>query len=356
MSAEAATTPWWADARHGADRSADRRPASAAHRQTAPRAARPTAAGVPTVTGHACRRSRRTTTGRGTPTRTSAACARGAPGCALLAGLASRGRRPPHRGRTPPDAGRSGARRRPAGSRRRGRRRRRRSSASTSTDRPPALLERCMSVFEPVAIGIDIGGTKLVAATVAADGRVIDRHRRDTPAHDTAAARWPPCGPRSSTSPAAATTCPVGVGIAGLVIARRRGPLRTQHRGARRAPSRPSSPTRPTAPIAVVNDASAAALGEQRAGAADGHRDVVLLTLGHRCRRRVRRRRPTRARRQRLRAPRSATSSSRRAAGRARAATTAASRPTRRAPRSGCIAPNGPSTPTARPRSATPPR
>jgi glucokinase len=39
-------------------------------------------------------------------------------------------------------------------------------------------------VTEPVAIGIDVGGTKLVAATIAADGTVLDRQRRETPARD----------------------------------------------------------------------------------------------------------------------------------------------------------------------------
>lgn len=128
---------------------------------------------------------------------------------------------------------------------------------------------------QPVALGIDVGGTKLVAATVAADGQVLTRRRRTTPARqpdqvvDTLAELIEELG----------AGLPVGIGIAGLVspagdvvygpnIAVRDLPL------AQALEERTG--TRP----AVVNDASAAALGEQRAGAARGHDDVILLTLG----------------------------------------------------------------------------
>lgn len=129
--------------------------------------------------------------------------------------------------------------------------------------------------MDPVALGIDIGGTKLVAATVAADGTVLNRHRRATPAHDAAqlvaAIREliEELGPQ----------LPVGVGIAGLVTPDGHilyGP----NIGIRELPLRELLDDATTRTLTVVNDASAAALGEQRAGAARGHRDVVLFTLG----------------------------------------------------------------------------
>jgi glucokinase len=130
-------------------------------------------------------------------------------------------------------------------------------------------------VSGPVAIGIDVGGTKLVAATVAADGRVLERLRRDTPAHDedelVASLR--------ALVGELGESLPVGVGIAGLVTGAgvvRYGPniaVRDLDLAGALAPV-----TR--APVQVVNDASAAALGEQRAGAAQACRDVVMLTLG----------------------------------------------------------------------------
>lgn len=130
----------------------------------------------------------------------------------------------------------------------------------------------------PAAIGIDIGGTKLVAATIAADGRVLDRLRRETPAHDTALLLETL---RHAIVDLAdgRTDLPVGIGIAGLV-----SPDGVIHYGpnigVRDVAIAAELADTTAAPIAVVNDASAAALGEQRIGAARGHRDVVMMTLG----------------------------------------------------------------------------
>ena len=128
---------------------------------------------------------------------------------------------------------------------------------------------------EPVAIGIDVGGTKLVAATLAADGRVLERLRRDTPARDADRLVADLGGLIAELGPG----LPVGIGIAGLVTPEgvvRYGPNISVRdldlAGALRAEGATHA--------VVVNDASAAALGEQRAGAARGHADVVLLTLG----------------------------------------------------------------------------
>lgn len=131
---------------------------------------------------------------------------------------------------------------------------------------------------DPVAIGIDIGGTKLVAATIAADGRVLDRQRRETPAHDTALLLETL---RTSIRHLAEgrLDLPVGIGIAGLVSPEgviRYGP----NIGVRDVAIAHELADTTSGPIAVVNDASAATLGEQRVGAARGHRDVVMLTLG----------------------------------------------------------------------------
>jgi glucokinase len=128
---------------------------------------------------------------------------------------------------------------------------------------------------EPVAIGIDVGGTKLVAATVAADGRVLERLRRQTPANDEEELVSSLRGLVRQLGPA----LPVGVGIAGLVSADgvvHYGPniaVRDLDLAGALAPAT-------DAEVAVVNDASAAALGEQRVGAAQAHEDVVMLTLG----------------------------------------------------------------------------
>jgi glucokinase len=128
---------------------------------------------------------------------------------------------------------------------------------------------------DPVALGIDIGGTKLVAATVATDGTVLRRHRTVTPANDdellvdTVRSVITELGPE----------LPVGIGIAGLV-----SPTGVVHYGpniaVRDLPLAELAGEVTDAPVTVLNDASAAALGEQRVGAGRGHRDVVLFTLG----------------------------------------------------------------------------
>jgi glucokinase len=133
-------------------------------------------------------------------------------------------------------------------------------------------------VTDPVAIGIDVGGTKLVAATVAADGTVLDRQRRETPARD------------ASSLVETLRRCigelgggegrlPVGVGIAGLVSHDgevRYGP----NIGVRDLPLARELVEAAGEPVTVVNDASAATFGEQRVGAGRGHDHLLMFTLG----------------------------------------------------------------------------
>jgi glucokinase len=133
-------------------------------------------------------------------------------------------------------------------------------------------------VPDPVAIGIDVGGTKLVAATVAADGTVLDRVRQETPASDpelllTTLAR------SVAELGGGDARLPVGIGIAGLVTPDgqvRFGP----NIGVRDLPlaARLAGITNRT--VTVLNDASAAAFGEQRVGAGRGRDDVLMFTLG----------------------------------------------------------------------------
>ncbi|MEX1178849.1 MAG: ROK family protein [Nitriliruptor sp.] len=126
------------------------------------------------------------------------------------------------------------------------------------------------------ALGIDVGGTKLVAATVTAEGEVVERRREVTPARD---ADQLVASLRDLITALAGDGTPVGIGVAGMVDPTGRvryGP----NIGVRDLPL--AELLRPTAGgvIAVVNDANAAALGEQRAGAAQGRDEVVLFTLG----------------------------------------------------------------------------
>ncbi len=126
------------------------------------------------------------------------------------------------------------------------------------------------------ALGIDVGGTKLVAASVTASGDIVDRRRADTPARDPerlVAALEELIGELAGEG------LPVGIGIAGMVDPAGRvryGP----NIGVRDLPLAARLEAAAGGPVTVVNDANAAALGEQRAGAARDHRDVLMFTLG----------------------------------------------------------------------------
>lgn len=127
----------------------------------------------------------------------------------------------------------------------------------------------------PAAIGIDVGGTKLVAASVAADGSVLERRRRRTPASAAGSLVAALVELVAELGP----SLPVGIGIAGLVTPDgtvRYGP----NIGIRDLALADELAGHVPGGIAIVNDATAAAVGEQRAGAARGRAHVVLLTLG----------------------------------------------------------------------------
>lgn len=133
---------------------------------------------------------------------------------------------------------------------------------------------------DTVAIGVDAGGTRTRAALVAADGTVGGRAERPTrPGEpsalvDVVVEVVHALAGRSGGDPVA-----VGVGIAGLVDAG--GTLRYgPNLAVRDVALVPALHARLGLPVTVLNDATAAALGEQRAGAARGRRDVVLLTIG----------------------------------------------------------------------------
>jgi glucokinase len=121
-------------------------------------------------------------------------------------------------------------------------------------------------VPEAVAIGIDVGGTKLVAATLAADGGVLRRLRRETPAGDERQL----VGDLGDLVAELGSDLPVGVGIAGLVTPK--GAVRYSPNIAVYDLDLAAELGQVTSGgVAIVNDASAAARG---------HHDVVMLTLG----------------------------------------------------------------------------
>jgi len=131
----------------------------------------------------------------------------------------------------------------------------------------------------PLAIGVDIGGTKVAGGVVDDEGRVIDTARRDTPGHDvdeTERVIAEVVGELAKRHDVVA----VGIGAAGWIANDRATVLFSPHLAWRNEPLRDALADRIGSPVTVENDANAAAWAEYRFGAAQGARVVVCVTLG----------------------------------------------------------------------------
>jgi len=129
-----------------------------------------------------------------------------------------------------------------------------------------------------LAVGIDVGGTKIAAGLVNGDGRVLHRVRRDSP-HDREALFEAIAGTVGDLGPDAAGA-PVGVGAAGFVDLDRSTVLFAPNLPWRAEPLGATLAARLDRSVVVENDANAAAWAEARFGAGVGHRDVVCVTVG----------------------------------------------------------------------------
>ncbi len=130
-----------------------------------------------------------------------------------------------------------------------------------------------------LAIGVDIGGTKVAAGVVDEDGRVLERLRLDTPGADpdrTESVIVELVTELSRRHDAAA----VGIGAAGWIAADRATVLFSPHLAWRNEPLRDALAGRIELPVVVENDANCAAWAEYRYGAAAGEPVVVCVTLG----------------------------------------------------------------------------
>lgn len=128
------------------------------------------------------------------------------------------------------------------------------------------------------ALGVDIGGTKLAAGLVAADGTVLARARRDTPAHDAAAILDVVARVVAELSPEAGV--PVGVGAAGLIGAD--GSVRyAPNLDWADYPLQDALVQRLGVDVIVDNDANTAAWAEYAVGAGRAARtSMAMLTVG----------------------------------------------------------------------------
>jgi len=135
-----------------------------------------------------------------------------------------------------------------------------------------------------LAIGVDVGGTKVAAGVVDEDGRIIAKLKRSTPAASP---------PQTEQAIAEAVTellahpqvkghrvGAIGLGAAGFVDSARATMLFAPNLAWRDEPLKQRVEERLGREVVVENDANASAWAEARFGAARGYRDVMLVALG----------------------------------------------------------------------------
>ena len=130
-----------------------------------------------------------------------------------------------------------------------------------------------------LAIGIDIGGTKVAGGLVDLTGRILARARRLTPSRDALAVERTIVEVVEELR-AGHQVVGIGIGAAGFVDADRSRVLFAPHLAWRNEPLRDSIAGAVGLPVIVENDANAAAWAEWRFGAARGEPRLVCVTLG----------------------------------------------------------------------------
>ena len=130
-----------------------------------------------------------------------------------------------------------------------------------------------------LAIGIDIGGTKVAAGVVDADGRILREARRSTPGSDPRAVERVIVELVEELSRGSRIRS-VGIGAAGWMDLDGGTVLFSPHLAWRNEPLRDNLQRLLRRPVMLVNDADAAAWAEWRFGAGQGQDRLVCITLG----------------------------------------------------------------------------
>lgn len=133
-----------------------------------------------------------------------------------------------------------------------------------------------------ICVGVDVGGTRVKAGVVDAQGCVLARTTRPTPAAHTPARELEDVVVDVVAELLAVEPCAhaVGVGAAGLVDARRGSVVFAPHLAWRDASVRDVLSERLGLPVVVDNDANAAAWAEHRFGAGRGESHLLVVNLG----------------------------------------------------------------------------
>jgi glucokinase len=130
-----------------------------------------------------------------------------------------------------------------------------------------------------LTIGVDIGGTKVAAGVVDADGTVLAQTRRPTPSTDVDAVEdvIAACVEELRREHEVSA---VGIGAAGFIDHERGVVLVAPNLAWRDEPLRDDVGRRVGLPVCVDNDANAAAWAEYRFGAGRGEKHLMVVTVG----------------------------------------------------------------------------
>ncbi|GAA1179770.1 ROK family glucokinase [Ornithinimicrobium humiphilum] len=136
-----------------------------------------------------------------------------------------------------------------------------------------------------LAVGVDVGGTRIKAGLVDEQGRIVHGIRRDTPDRTTLpqvveAAVVDVVTELLGHTVAGDGVAGVGIGVAGFVAADRGTVVFAPHLSWRDEPLRDTLRARLGLPVVVDNDANAAAWAEHRFGAGRGESHLLLVALG----------------------------------------------------------------------------
>ncbi|MFJ6751939.1 MULTISPECIES: ROK family glucokinase [unclassified Streptomyces] len=129
-----------------------------------------------------------------------------------------------------------------------------------------------------LTIGVDIGGTKIAAGVVDEEGSILETCQVPTPQATDALTEAIADAVR--TVGADHQIEAVGIGAAGYVDEKRATVLFAPNIDWRHEPLKDKVEQRVGLPVVVENDANAAAWGEYKFGAGQGHSDVICITLG----------------------------------------------------------------------------
>jgi glucokinase len=133
-------------------------------------------------------------------------------------------------------------------------------------------------VIDRQAVGVDIGGTKIAALRISAEGEIRARTVMPTPATDQTEAM--PAIEAAAAAVLEDGVAAIGVGMAGLIDVRSGVLLSAPNLAWRNMGVSEDLAARFGLPVTVDNDATAAAWGESRLGASRGSDDSLFVGVG----------------------------------------------------------------------------